>query len=90
MQKVVETYSDLCRLYMAYGHLMTLVSMMHDDFGMELPPTFYDGTLSEIENAWYEQYRTNLKSRTDKKCRGTNLRPRCSRKQLCQSGIIVK
>ena len=138
MQKVVETYSDLCRLYKAYGHPMTLVSMMHDDFGMELPPTFYDGTLNEIEitvgtrdkdhltvsdteirkwlskngmsmmdmlkeyinhadkqdvprlNAWYEQYRTNLKSRTDKKCRGTNLRPRCSRKQLCPSGIIVK
>ena len=116
MQKVVETYSDLCRLYKAYGHPMTLVSMMHDDFGMELPPTFYDGTLNEIEitvgtrdkdhltvsdteirkwltkngmsmmdmlkeyinhadkqdvprlNAWYEQYRTNLKSRTDKIC----------------------
>lgn len=49
LQKVAETYSDLCRLYKAYGHPMTLVSMQTDDFGMLLPPTFYDDTLNDIE-----------------------------------------
>ena len=47
MRKVVEVYCDLQRLCKAYGHTMTLVSLQTDDFGMFLPPSFYDASIND-------------------------------------------
>ena len=49
IRKVAEVYRDLKRLYKAYGHSMTLVSMQTEDFGMYLPPSFYDGSFNDNE-----------------------------------------
>lgn len=47
MHKVAEVYSDLKRLYKAYGHPMTLVSLQTEDFGMYMPPSFYDDSFND-------------------------------------------
>ncbi len=56
MKKVVEVYKKLQRLYREYGHQLTVVSLQTDDFGMLLPPSFYDTALeNNCEILWYKE-----------------------------------
>ena len=49
MWKIVEVYKDLQQLYRQYGHSMSIVSLQTDDFGMYLPPSFYNASIKEEE-----------------------------------------
>lgn len=81
MKKVVEVYKKLQRLYREYGHQLTVVSLQTDDFGMLLPPSFYDTTLeNNCEILWYKEQSSSI----------SNIIKRISRKATSPQVVDIK